>query len=170
MNAINNPANVGPIKVAKILDVDVVVKSAVTNDHGESLGKIDALMLDLETGKISYAVLSSGGFPNRTKLFAVPWELLTFSHHDKKTIVNVSKELLVKAPGYDTMEQLVQAVDFSWLGEVYKYYSQKAVWEQKLAEERNNAISIVKQKKTEIENANRPGEATLPQNPEEKPI
>ena len=49
-------------------------------DHkarGENLGKIEELMLDLETGRVAYAVLSFGGFLGMgEKLFAVPFEAL----------------------------------------------------------------------------------------------
>jgi sporulation protein YlmC with PRC-barrel domain len=132
-----NASATGPISVPKLIDVKTVAKSSVTNDHGENLGRIDTLMLDLETGKIAYAVLSYGGFPNRTKILAVPWELLTFSHHDKKLILNVPEELLTKTAGYDTFEQVTQAPDFYWLGDVYEYYSHKTEWDQKRSQERD---------------------------------
>jgi hypothetical protein len=140
----------GPIMVSKILDMGNVVKSSVTNDHGENLGRIESLMLDLETGKIAFAILSIGGFPNRTKLFAAPWELLTFSFHDKKMILNVPRDLMIKAPGYDTIEQVIQTADFSWLGEVYEYYSNKVEWQQKRVEERNAEIQKAQQKKEAV--------------------
>jgi sporulation protein YlmC with PRC-barrel domain len=155
MNAINTNSG-GPIIVPKIIDSNDVVKSGVTNDHGENLGKIESLMLDLETGKIAYAILAFGGFPTRSKLFAVPWELLTFSHHDKKLILHVPRDIIVKAPGYNSIEQVLQTTGFSWLGEVYPYYSNKTEWEQKRAEERSADIQRAKQKLAEITSANNP--------------
>jgi hypothetical protein len=142
----------GPIVASKIMDVNILCKSSITNDHGESLGKVEMLMVDLETGKIAYAILAFGGFPNRTKLLAVPWELLNFSHHDKKLILNIPKELLVKSPGYDTIEQVIQGADFYWLGEVYEYYSHKTEWDQKREEERKSEILRFQQKRKEINN------------------
>jgi sporulation protein YlmC with PRC-barrel domain len=139
MSAMNSNIT-SPVSVPKVIDVQIVAKSSVTNDHGDNLGKIEALMLDLETGKIAFAVLAFGGFPNRTKLVAVPWELLTFSHHDKKLILNVPKEVLLNTAGYDTMEQAVQSTDFYWLGEVYEYYSHKTEWDQRRVEERNAEV------------------------------
>jgi sporulation protein YlmC with PRC-barrel domain len=147
MNEINTGG--GPISVSKIVDATVVQKSGVTNDHGENLGKIDSVMLDLETGKLAYAVLTFGGFPNRTKLFPVPWELLDFSHHDKKIILNIPRELAEKSPGYDSVEQVVQSADFTWLGEAYEYYKYKAEWEQKLKEERDAEVSRAQHQRDE---------------------
>ena len=140
----------GPITVPKVVDVGVLSKSSVTNDHGENLGKIESVMLDLETGKIAFVVLAFGGFPNRTKLFAVPWELLTFSHHDKKLILNVPRDVPVKAPGFDTIEQVLKNPDFYWLGEVYEYYSHKTEWDQRRTEEREAEATRARRRREEI--------------------
>jgi hypothetical protein len=149
MSATNSGSS-SPVAVPRIMDVGVLAKSGVTNDHGENLGRIETLMLDLETGKISYSVLAFGGFPNRTKLLAVPWELLTFSHHDKKFILNVPRDLLVNTAGHDTIEQLIQGGDFYWLGEVYEYYSHKTEWDQKRLEERNAEATRAQQRRDEV--------------------
>ncbi|MBN1188421.1 MAG: PRC-barrel domain-containing protein [Dehalococcoidales bacterium] len=145
-----NISSEGPITVPKILDFNLIAKSSVTNDHGENLGKIDSVMLDLETGKLAYLVLTYGGFPNRTKFFAVPWELVKFSHHDKKLILNIPKDLVVKAPGYDSLEQLMQSVDFSWLGEVYEYYRNKTELDRKREEERKADVLKAQQRREEV--------------------
>jgi len=49
----------------------------VVNHQGEDLGKIEELMIDLDRGRIAYAVLSFGGFLGiGDKLFAFPGRLL----------------------------------------------------------------------------------------------
>ena len=53
----------------------------VVNDQGDDLGKIEAIMLDVTTGRIAYAVLSFGGFLGMgNKLFAIPWSALDLGH------------------------------------------------------------------------------------------
>jgi hypothetical protein len=151
-----NVTNEGPITVSRIVDSGIVAKSNVTNDHGENLGKIESVMLDLDTGKIAYAVISIGGFPNRAKLFAVPWELLSFSHHDKRMILNVPRDILAKNPGFDNMEQLTQNPDFAWLGEVYEYYSHKTEWDQKREEERKFEASRAEEKRNQARRTKTP--------------
>jgi sporulation protein YlmC with PRC-barrel domain len=48
----------------------------VINTAKEHLGKIEDLIIDLENGRIAYAVLSFGGFLDlRNKLFGIPWKL-----------------------------------------------------------------------------------------------
>jgi hypothetical protein len=48
------------------------------------------------------------------KLFAVPWDALSISFHDKKFILNVSKETLKSAPGFNR-NKWPEVADFSWL-------------------------------------------------------
>jgi len=60
---------------------------------------------------------------------------------------------MVNNPGYDNMEQLEQNVDFSWLGEVYEYYSHKTEWDQKREEERKAEALRAQQKREEVRKA-----------------
>ena len=74
----------------------------VINMAGEHLGKIEDLMIDLENGRIAYAVLSFGGFLGfGNKLFAVPCEALSVRPHEHAFALNVSKDILEKAKGFD---------------------------------------------------------------------
>src|ERR1039458_3479501 len=60
-----------------VLAADTLTGDKVVNRQKEDLGKIDHLMIDLETGRIAYAVLSFGGFLGMgDKLFAIPWSAL----------------------------------------------------------------------------------------------
>ena len=60
-----------------VLSATAVIGDSVVNRAGESLGKIEELMLDLEKGRVAYAILSFGGFMGMgEKLFAVPFEAL----------------------------------------------------------------------------------------------
>lgn len=74
----------------------------IVNPQGESLGDLKDIMLDTSTGKIAYAVLSFGGvFGIGDKLFAVPWSSLRIDGEKKNLVLNVSKERLKDAPGFD---------------------------------------------------------------------
>ena len=135
---------------AKFYAANYLLKDSVTNEKGENLGKIDELMIDLETGRIMYGVLAIGGFPSRTKMYAVPWELLTFSTHDKKFLLNIPREVLVKGAGYDSVEQVFEKADTYWLGEIYEYYSHKPEWEKKREDERQADVQRLKERREEI--------------------
>ena len=115
---------------AKTINNDKVINMA-----GEHLGKIEDLMIDLENGRVAYAVLSFGGFLGLgNKLFAVPWEALSVMPHEHAFGLNVSKEILEKAEGFDkdnwplTCEQLATSTR-EWLGNIYICYGYKPYWE-----------------------------------------
>jgi sporulation protein YlmC with PRC-barrel domain len=78
------------------------IGSPVVNAQGESLGKIEDLVLDPTTGHVTYAALSHGGILGfGGKLFAVSWEALKLQPDGKTFVLNVSKETLESATGFD---------------------------------------------------------------------
>lgn len=76
----------------------------VENRQGESLGEIIDLMVDASDQRVEFAILSFGGILNLgDKLFAYPLERFdrVSSHDPDKIVLNVSKERLESAPGFD---------------------------------------------------------------------
>ena len=130
-----------------------MVNRGVMNDVGEILGRIRAIAINMESGRIAYAVLGFGGFPNRTKLYAVPWELLTFSSHDRRFILNVPKKTLQFGLGFDTLEEVASGASFVWLGEVYEYYSDKPDWENRRKEQMQRDVEESLKRKAEVAKA-----------------
>jgi sporulation protein YlmC with PRC-barrel domain len=117
------------MKTPKVLSASTLVGDKVTNVNGEDLGTVEEIMLDLARGRIAYVVLSFGRvnwMPNN-KLFAVPWEALTVSFHDKKVILDVSQETLKSAPGFDR-DKWPDLGDFDWLATVYRSYNRDPYW------------------------------------------
>src|SRR2546430_15611949 len=89
-----------------LIDAAQVIGCKVENPKGESLGKIEGLMLDLTEGRILYTVLSFGGFMGMgDKLFPVPVDTLTFLTNEKgalqRCLLDIPKETLKNAPGYE---------------------------------------------------------------------
>src|SRR6202451_1685462 len=79
-----------------------VIGSKVFNQQNEDLGKIEDLVIDAEAGRIAYAVLSFGGFLGMgDKFFAVPWSALKLDTENHRFVLNVTKEALKDAPGFD---------------------------------------------------------------------
>ncbi len=59
-------------------------------------------MVDLADGSVKYGVLSSRGFMGmRDRLFAVPWHAISVDTCGKRLVVNMSKEMLDKAPSFE---------------------------------------------------------------------
>jgi sporulation protein YlmC with PRC-barrel domain len=79
-----------------------VIGADVHNKANEDVGKITDLVADTSTGKISYAVLSYGGVMGiGDKLFAVPMASLATKADDDKFVIDVTKDHLKNAPGFD---------------------------------------------------------------------
>jgi sporulation protein YlmC with PRC-barrel domain len=75
---------------------------AVRNHHGEELGKIEELMMDFETGRIGYCVISFGGVLGiGNKLYAVPFKAMKLNLVDKVFRLEITKAKLTEAPGFD---------------------------------------------------------------------
>ncbi len=73
----------------------------VRNPQGEDLGEIKNLMVDLNAGRIVYAVLAFGGVVGvGEKLFAIPWEAFSQRPDEEVFILNADRDLLEKSPGF----------------------------------------------------------------------
>lgn len=85
-----------------LMGADTMIGDDVYNHSNEELGEIREIMLNMRSGKIAYAVLSFDGVLGLgEKLFAVPWEKLTLNTVDKRFLLDVDKEQLKNAPGFD---------------------------------------------------------------------
>jgi sporulation protein YlmC with PRC-barrel domain len=100
----------------------------VRNAAGEDLGHIREIMIDVNTGRVAYAVLSFGGFLGLgDKLFAVPWEAMALDTHDEVFILDVDKEVLKNAEGFDE-NNWPDTADHAWLERVYRHYGHEPYW------------------------------------------
>jgi sporulation protein YlmC with PRC-barrel domain len=123
-------AQVQPVRTSRrVLSASTLKGDKVVNLQGEDLGNIEDLMIDLERGRIAYAVLSFGGFLGMgDKLFAIPWEALTVDTSEKRLVLNADKELLKRAPGFDK-NRWPDMADPTWGKELYSYYGYKPYWD-----------------------------------------
>jgi sporulation protein YlmC with PRC-barrel domain len=86
----------------KVVKASEVVGGEVKNNAGEKLGTINDVVINKALGKVSYLVLSFGGhlgFGN--KFFAIPWKVFTYNEEQDCFILNLDKERLQNAPGFD---------------------------------------------------------------------
>jgi sporulation protein YlmC with PRC-barrel domain len=112
----------------KALSATTIIGDQVKNPQGEALGEIEAIMLDLDAGRVAYAVLSFGGFLGLgDKLFAIPWEALKLDPSAEVFILNADREMLQTAPGFDK-DDWPQEADPKWLLSVYQHYGCEPYW------------------------------------------
>jgi hypothetical protein len=99
----------------------------ISSDGGE-VGKISAIMLDVHTGWIAYAVLSEGGFLGMgTQLHAIPWNALTLDTNAECFHVSIAVQQIKDDPGFDK-DHWPSMADTSWGTAVHRYYNRDPYW------------------------------------------
>jgi len=88
---------------ARDLRASKVIGMKIHNAQGESLGKIDDLIIDINNERVAYAILSFGGTVGvGDKLFAYPLSLFKpAADRNDQLVLNVEKEKLKNAPGFE---------------------------------------------------------------------
>ena len=112
-----------PVKASNIIGTSVV------DPKGSSLGDIKEVVIDPRTGKVAYAVVSFGGFLSMgEKLFAIPFSAFKYDMTKNEYVLDVSKERLKAAPGFDA-DHWPSMAEEKWNRDVYKYYERPPYWE-----------------------------------------
>jgi sporulation protein YlmC with PRC-barrel domain len=115
------------VTAAKVFRTSNLNGMEVKNSQGQSLGKIEELVIDVSTGKVAYAALSFGGVLGiGDKLFAVPWEQLTLKHGEDEThfVLDINKEKLAAAPGFNK-DKWPDFANANWMQEINRYYQRE---------------------------------------------
>jgi len=107
--------------------VHQMVGMEVRDAAGKNIGKINDLVLDLNSGDVRYAALSFGGFADfGNKLFAIPVAALTFEHSVKDSkghfVLDMPSDKFKAAPGFDK-EHWPDFADRNWAVHIDKYYA-----------------------------------------------
>ena len=92
------------ISVRKAYRSGNVIGFEVRSPKQERIGEIEEVVLDVENGRIAYAVLSFGGlFGFGDKFFAVPWEEFHLKHGEGESHfeLDTDREKLQALPGFD---------------------------------------------------------------------
>ena len=112
------PTGTGPL----LMGADTLLGNDVYNTAEEHLGTIKEFMIEMSTGQIGYAVLSFGGFLGMgDRLFAVPWRAMRLDTTAHRFILNVDKDTLKQAPGFDK-DHWPSMADPAWAMGVNKFY------------------------------------------------
>jgi sporulation protein YlmC with PRC-barrel domain len=103
----------------------------VKNAAGESLGRIENLVVDADSGRILYAVLSFGGVLGiGDKLFAIPWESLELPSDARHFVLAVEKERLRNAEGFDK-DKWPNMADERWATQTHTFYGRTPYWAER---------------------------------------
>lgn len=131
----------GPGSIEK---ASLLVGMSVTNGQGETVGKVENLILDLSSGRIVAMVISSGGFMGMGGEYsAVPPSAFTLNDETNALLLDVSKEALANSPHFTSNQwpDLSQASYTTGVYNAYKvqpYFSEDADNTGRNVRDRNN--------------------------------
>jgi sporulation protein YlmC with PRC-barrel domain len=114
----------------RVLGATTLTGDRVRNAAGDDLGKVHEIMLDVARGRLAYAVLSFGGFLGiGDKLFAVPWSAMTFDQQAHEFVLDVPREVLESAPGFDK-DNWPDMADPGYGSKIFSHYGKTPYWER----------------------------------------
>jgi sporulation protein YlmC with PRC-barrel domain len=112
----------------RIISADSVMGSAVVDRHGQRIGELRDIMLDLSTGRIAYAVIALGSPRTTTSLIVVPWNAVHPDHGAQRLRINAHADWIARAPsvqeGY-AADRFVQ----DWGAFIHNYFGTRPYWE-----------------------------------------
>ncbi|MDJ1499986.1 PRC-barrel domain-containing protein [Xanthocytophaga agilis] len=119
---INHEGSDANIPVQRLTATSIIGDN-VFNRADKELGTIQNLMVNIQTGKIEYAVLESGSFLGiGGKLFAIPFAELILDGIRRRFILDRSKEYVKDSPGFDKDHWPNTNSDDTYYGQVNQYW------------------------------------------------
>jgi sporulation protein YlmC with PRC-barrel domain len=104
------------------LTASSIIGDKVENPKGENLGKIDNLMVNINDGRIEYAVIEFGSFLGiGGKLFAIPFTELQIDPVKEVFVLNRDKDYLKEMPGFD-QSHWPETNEHTYFNEVNTYW------------------------------------------------
>ena len=116
-------------RVGKIEKANDLIGRNVVNRQDEKIGDVSDFVVDLESGRILYTLVSSGGFLGvGDHQSAVPAQMLRASADGQNELVlDVNKEKLKGAPRFNN-ERAENLNNAGYVREVYSYYDRPIGW------------------------------------------
>lgn len=105
------------------------IGTGVKDSRGESVGKVEDIVLDKVSNNIMFAVVSCGGVLGMgEKHLAVPWSSLDYNENEDAYVVPQTKDELKAAPA-DTIDELVRDDGVGMRDRTYDYYRAPKYWQ-----------------------------------------
>ena len=119
---VNRGTDVPRNETMSLIASDKVEGTAVYGPDNDKIGRIENVMIDKFTGRVSYAVLSFGGFLGMGKdHYPLPWAMLKYDDKLGGYIVNITRTQLEGAPKYREDENWDWASQ-EYIGQVDSHY------------------------------------------------
>lgn len=104
-----------------------VIGSKVRDTQGDTIGKVEDIVLDKTNNSIMFAVVGFGGVLGvGEKFHPIPWSALDYNPSEEAYVVNYSKDQLTAAPAA-TIDELVRD-DGGYPSRAYDHYGTERDW------------------------------------------
>ena len=109
----------------QLISSEDVEGTEVYSVGGQNIAEIDHLMIDKISGRVTYAVISFGGFLGLGHShYPVPWAALKYNSNLGGYITGITEEQLKDAPAFSDDAW----TDRSWEAQVHKHYNAPPYW------------------------------------------
>jgi sporulation protein YlmC with PRC-barrel domain len=109
----------------QLISSEDVEGTDVSGVDGKKVGEIDHLMIDKISGRVTYAVISFGGFLGLGHShYPVPWAALKYDPKLGGYITGITEEKLKDAPAFSDDAWS----DRNWEAQVHKHYNAPPYW------------------------------------------
>ncbi len=100
----------------------------VYNQDDLKLGTIHSVMIEKRTGKVAYAVMSTGGLLGfNERVHPIPWEMLTYDVDRDGYMVDLDRDMLKNAPTM-SLDEADRPYDRAYDEQVSSYYGRLPWW------------------------------------------
>lgn len=114
--------------VNPLISAEKVDGTAVYNGAGERLGDVHDVMIDKQSGRVAYAILSFGGFLGiGEKYHPLPWNALKYDTELGGYVVNLTRDQLEGGPVFDDTDEPTWG-DRDYEKRVHDYYGISPYW------------------------------------------
>ena len=109
----------------RLISSEDVHNTDVYDPRANKIGAIDHLMIDKVSGRISYAVMSFGGFMGLGHShYPIPWNSLKYDTSVEGYVTGITEKQLKDAPAFSDDSW----GDRSWEAAVHKHYGAPQYW------------------------------------------
>jgi sporulation protein YlmC with PRC-barrel domain len=105
--------------IAHLFRADDIIGSPVINADNNTMGIIEAVTFESESGRIHYVVMDAGGVLDpEPRPVAIPWNKLSWIQSDQVFVVDASRKSMQYAPAIGSTDW-PGSVDASWIDGAY---------------------------------------------------
>lgn len=116
--------------IRQTMSAGTLIGDKISNAQNDDLGTLKEIMLDVDSGRVAYGVLETGSFLGMGgKFLAIPWEAFSVDEPNHKLLLNVPKETLKDAEGFDK-NNWPDTTDPEFGRRTHKHYGYAPYWDR----------------------------------------